>query len=119
MIYTFLLLAFLVLRPPGAAAGTGTGTATQTQSSSGNSTRTQTTTQPPSPTRTPTGFPNSPVFDNTDSLLDSRFFCSRQVNGSTWRGVVMHWPEVDPQCGPGRYHLTALTIGASPTDLSK
>jgi hypothetical protein len=45
------------------------------------------------------------VIDRSVPVLD--------VSATTWRGMLLHWPEDDPACGPGRYSLTQLVLAAS------
>lgn len=78
----------------------------QTQRSSSSQSRSRSYT----PTRTPSGFPLRNVIDNTDSLLNYVADTYSLLTPSDWGGIVIFWPEADPQCGPGSYDLLSVYL---------
>jgi len=97
------------------ASQTASNTLTSSQTASLTSTRTQspsnTQTRSLTPSQTVTGFPPEPVFDNTGSLFNNINEQSlRVISNSSWRGVLVHWPEDDPVCGAGDYTLLNLFL---------
>lgn len=60
--------------------------------------------------QTSMGFPVQAVIDNTGSTLSALTTAISAVGASATGGVVMHWPETDPVCGPGRYALSTLGL---------
>ena len=114
--------------PSGTASTTAseTRTASQTPSSTASGTRTASNTasltQSASQTQSPstTGHPNQLVFSNTGGnaagvagTLAIDASTARALDQSTFYGVSWKFPEVDPECGPGTYVLTALTLALS------
>lgn len=68
-----------------------------------------------SASQTSTGFPRSPLLDNTAGgaapINVSGALAS--VAASPWIGISFYLPEADPVCGPGTYRLQALTAALS------
>lgn len=83
---------------------TSSQTSTRTRSTS------QTRTRSPSLSRTSSGFPLRPIVDNTHSLSYDVSQSFQLLSDQDWSGIVLFWPEIDPQCGPGRYDITSVFL---------